>query len=328
MREPTVARDRERGATGVIDTLSLGYATVNRHPWIVVIPILLDLFFWLGPRVSLASLVQRILDQTPVPTGFSEEMLQSYSTLQQSTVQSAQEFNLLSLLSTNFPGLPSLVAGKVGAGPVFELTGAAAAALVALFVALAGTWLASLYYTAIGGYVRGDGVNVAGLLKTSWSNWLRLASLLLLALFAALLVGVPVLVAVMLALSMVADAASLVVSFLWVAAIWVEFYLFFVVDAVVISDAGPLRAIRSSFRVVRHNLGASLGLIVLVWLIMLGMPVVWGAMLDNPITAVMAILGNAYVSTGLAAASMIFYRERFGALRTGVRGQGNGVRGF
>ncbi len=38
---------------GVIDTLSAGYAAVNRCLWLLGIPITLGLVFWAGPRLGL-----------------------------------------------------------------------------------------------------------------------------------------------------------------------------------------------------------------------------------------------------------------------------------
>ena len=37
---------------GIIDTLSAGFQTVNRHLYLLLVPILLDLFYWLGPRLT------------------------------------------------------------------------------------------------------------------------------------------------------------------------------------------------------------------------------------------------------------------------------------
>jgi hypothetical protein len=304
-------RDRERGATRVVDTLSRGYAVVNKHPWVLVLPILLDIFFWMGPRLSIAPLVQSVMSRVPTPDGLTEEMLQSYSSLQQSTTQIAESFNLFSLLSTSFPGLPSLMAGKEAASQSIDLASASSAATATLLLIVAGSLLGALYYTSVAQAVREER---SGLLGAAWLNWLRLMGLLLLAIVVTTGLAVPIIGIVLLIATVLPAAVGLVGSFLWVTGIWVMFYLFFVVDAVVISGAGPFRAIRNSFAVVRYNLGPSLGLIILIWIITLGLPIVWGSMLDNPITATMAVLGNVYVSTGLAAASMIFYRERFAAL--------------
>jgi hypothetical protein len=320
-------RDRERGATGVVETLSSGYATVNRHPWIVAIPVLLDLFLWLGPRLSIAPLIQQLFERFPVPANMPADMAQSYQDYWQSLLRAGESFNVFSLLAINYPGIPSLMAGRDGIGQVAQL-GGEPASLAALFLApLVGAWLAALYYTLVGREVRGDGGGAVELWGRTWRTWLRVLGFLLLALIAMAIIGTPLMVSVFLIARASADAIGMVAAFVFVAGMWVQFYLFFVLDAMVVSDAGPLRAVRNSLVVVRFNLGSSLAMVVLIWTILWGMTVVWDAMADNPVGAVAAILGNAYISSGLAIASMNFYKERYGAISAGVRGQGSGVVG-
>lgn len=280
----------------------------------LVLPVLLDLFLWMGPRLSIAPLVQSVLSRMPAPAGLSEDVLQSYNSLQQGTAQAVESFSLFSLLASSFPALPSLLAGRSAASQSVDLSSAASAAGVAVLLLAVGSWLGAVFYTSV---ARGIAGRNGSLLGASLVNWLRLMRLLLLAMVLVIGLGVPLSGVLLLIASVAPAVLGFVVSFLWVAGVWVMFYLFFVVDAVVISGAGPLRAVRNSFAVVRHNLGPSLGLIVLVWVITLGLPVVWGALLDNPITTVVAVLGNVYVSTGLAAASMIFYRERISVIGSG-----------
>ncbi|MCL4368630.1 MAG: hypothetical protein M1337_05640 [Actinobacteria bacterium] len=325
MREPTIARDRERGATGIVDTLSMGYVTVNRHPWIIAIPVLLDLLFWLGPRLSLAPLIQQVFASLPASTGLPADLAQNYQDYRQALVQTGEGFNLFSLLAINYPGIPSLMASRDGIGPVSQLASAREVLGLSLLIPLVGVGLASLYYVLVGREVRGGGAGE--LWGRIWRTWLRVLGFLLLAMVAMAVVGVPVMVVTLLVASANTDVLGMVAAFVFVAGMWVQFYLFFVVDAIVISDAGPLRAIRNSLRVVRYNLGSSLGLVVLIWVITWGMTIVWDAMANNPIGAVAAILGNAYISTGLAVASLAFYRERFAAISVGDRGQGTGTRG-
>ena len=47
----------------------------------MAIPVLLDLFFWLGPRLSLAPLVQQFFARVPVPTGLPSDLAQSYQVI-------------------------------------------------------------------------------------------------------------------------------------------------------------------------------------------------------------------------------------------------------
>ena len=53
---PTAAQARP--ALGVIEALSAGFDAVLRHPWLLLIPVLLDVFLWVGPRLHAPQLYQ------------------------------------------------------------------------------------------------------------------------------------------------------------------------------------------------------------------------------------------------------------------------------
>lgn len=315
-----MARDKERGSMGVIDTLSAGYNTVNRHPWIVAVPVLVDLFFWLGPHLTLAPLVQRTVGRIAAPVGLSADMLQTYQDYREALLRAGESFNLFSLLTTHIPGIPSLMAGRDGLGATLTLDSPWMALLLFLLLPIAGLWLASIYYIAVGRPVRGIDESAGTQWGRTWRTWGRMVALLLVVIGVALLVGIPSMVLAAVVSAVSSSLVGFVVAFLWVTLLWVQFYLFFVVDAIVISDVGPLQAIRNSVTVVRFNLGSTMGLVVLIWLITLGMPIVWDAMAQNLVGTAVAILGNAYISAGLAVASMMFYRDRFLALNNKLIG--------
>src|SRR3982074_799213 len=56
MPNPLAAR-RQAQPTGGSETLSAVYRAVNRQLWVLLLPILLDVFLWLGPHVSYSPLV-------------------------------------------------------------------------------------------------------------------------------------------------------------------------------------------------------------------------------------------------------------------------------
>jgi hypothetical protein len=99
------------------------------------------------------------------------------------------------------------------------------------------------------------------------------------------------------------------------ALLFASVHLFFAVDAIFISNAGPLSAIQRSVGMVRRNLWPSVALILLTWLILAGMARVWDILatsLQSPYGVVLGILGNAYIASGLIAAGMVFYSQRAG----------------
>ena len=79
--------------------------------------------------------------------------------------------------------------------------------------------------------------------------------------------------------------------------------LSFVPQAVTMAEESPVRALWSSFRRT-HGLWSALGLILLTNLIGTGMSAIWRTIMDTS-GMVVAILGNAYIGSGLTAAAFI-----------------------
>jgi hypothetical protein len=314
VNEPTTARGTEAKLPSVFDTLSAGFRTVNRHPRILAIPVLLDLFFWFGPRLSLAPLVRQTVDDGS--SGVAGALIEGYSGSEAAFIEAGESFNLLSLLSLHYPGIPSFMATRETAGAIIGVGSAPVAMLLFLLLPALGIGLAALYYTLIAQRVMGrEDESTARVIARTWRSWGRLLRFLLLLAGVSIAAGVPLLFLALLA-GEAGGLMGLLVTALWVAAIWAQFYLFFLVDAVVISDVGAIQAARNSISVVRRYLGASLGLVVVIWIITMGMPIVWNALAGSVPGTLVGILGNAYVAVGMAAASMIYYRNRFATLGT------------
>jgi hypothetical protein len=130
---------------------------------------------------------------------------------------------------------------------------------------------------------------------------------------AALLLGVPVVLLIGFTALVSPPIAVLGGLLLLLGVLWASVHLFFAVDAIFVSNSGPLTAIQRSVVMVRRHLRASVALFLLTWLILTGMGRVWDVMassLTSPFGVVLGILGNAYVASGLIAAGMIFYTQR------------------
>jgi hypothetical protein len=145
----------------------------------------------------------------------------------------------------------------------------------------------------------------------------RVIGLLAALLGTGLLLGLPVLVLVGFTALVAPELAVFGGVFVLGGLLFAEVHLFFAVPAICVSDVGPLAAVQRSVAVVRRDLWSTVGLILLTWLILAGMGRVWEVLassLQAPFGAGLAILGNAYIASGLIAAGMIFYTERVEAL--------------
>ena len=336
MRQPALARSSAR-FTGVIDTLSAGYGVVNRHPWLLLMPILLDLFLWLGPQFSMGRLVGRTIGRA-VPFGPGGAAAGAFSRAQLAElVQAFEGFNLLSalapsmLFSAQVPsmvGLPSFVATLGVRDPLRSVpieTWAGALAMLA-GAGLLGLLLGSLYYAVLAQEVRDGGLSAVGLPVQAVRSWLRVLQYLLLVLGVAVLFGLPIGLLEAGAVLISPTLGLLIMSAVTVAVIWAGIYLYFVPEAIFLSQVGPLQAIRNSVAVVRLSPWATWGIIGLTALVLLGMAQVWelaARQLAEPWGVALAVLGNAYIVSGLIAASMRFYRERIEYLRPGGQQTGS-----
>jgi hypothetical protein len=107
------ARTKEESARplGVIGSLAAGFEMIGQHLSLIALPVLLDLLLWLGPRVSIASLVKQfaafmLSRPAPDPT-----TIRQVAQMAQLMEQFGERSNLLALLSA-LPLLtvPSLLA--------------------------------------------------------------------------------------------------------------------------------------------------------------------------------------------------------------------------
>jgi hypothetical protein len=95
--------------------------------------------------------------------------------------------------------------------------------------------------------------------------------------------------------------------------LWALVYLFFTTEAMFVSRVPPLVAARQSIQVVRRNFWSTIGFILLILVIYVGLLILWKELATSLRVpgAAAAMLGHIYISSGLAAACMTYYKERF-----------------
>jgi hypothetical protein len=303
---------------GVIDTLSTAYRTLNRHPYLLLLPVALDFFYWLGPRLSAEPVahqagqaLEEIID-SPAAGGAGSQSVQSLAMLR-GILEAVQSLNLFAVLSGSL-SLPSWLLGQdlrppAGMGWGGAISIATGTDLLRLLAALfvAGVIVGAMFRSLAAQVVRDGHVQAAGLAQRALAGAMRFMLLVVTLVVAALVFGLPLTL-----LMGVLTLLSPLLGSLFLVAVWAWFYLytFFTLDALFISEVGPLKAIRNSVTVVRLSTSSTLGLFLTILLISLGMPLVWSALGTSEVATIVAIVGNAYIGTGMIIASMTFYRDR------------------
>lgn len=315
MRQPETGDRTASQPRGVIDSLSSGFGVVNRQLWIIFLPVLLDLFLWLGPQASVSPLVGELLTaaqlEQAVTTGvLAPEQVGSAQETRQRLLQATDELNLLALLAPSLVGVPSLMAVLGGQGELALIESWPLAIGIAAVSSLVGLMLGSVFLTAMAQGVRQAPVSPELVLIRAAFGWVRALGFGVLVMAIALAVALPVAVLMGLAALVSPTLGSLGLAVAVVMLVWLHIYLFFAPHAIFVSGKGPVEAVRVSLRLVHSFFRQTLVLIGVVWLISLGLAQVWGLLASNTGGTLLGIMGNAYIETGLIAGAMVFYWDR------------------
>lgn len=334
----------------IINSLSSGFDAITKRIWLISIPVLLDLCLWMGPRLSIYPLVERILSLIALPPNASPEELLALSETKVLLVQASQSFNAFSLFIIRKLGMPSLISPNLWLEtlgitlnisslvtfqapeasfssrplPVIEVQSVSVFLGLTILLSLVGMLIGCSYLGLIAQEVRDNQVNVAYVLRRVWIWWARVALIALLIFAGLLMLGVPLLVLVALVSLLSRNLAQLIGNFIFISLIWIGIwlyiYLFFFVNALILNDTGILWALWNSFNVVRRNFWATIGLMLLIGLIGSGFSIIWRMLSTSSWGTLLAIIGNAYIGGGLAATSLTFYRDRYAAWQEELAG--------
>lgn len=313
--------------TTLIDTFSEGYAAVNRRPWLVLVPIVLNLYLWFGAHLSFGPLVEQLhvlMRTSAVEQGELQSQLddQLLALGQVDMRQQLAILNFIPTLTTNVVGTSSDGAGLPVVQPVprlidqqrgdtiavSTLPGALLAFLLLNAVALP---LSAGFMTQLAAAVRRD--------RATAATWLRRAGRATLAILGyvgifggvVLALGLPFLFLTGLLIYFSQALGLLAMTLLLVVWFWIRIYIGFAPEAIVVSGIGPRQALHASFNIVRRNFWGTLGFLAISYVIAAGSGVIWMSLASSSTAGVIvAIVGSAYLGSGLLAARMAFYRER------------------
>jgi hypothetical protein len=300
----------------LVDTLSSGFRTLHRAYLALLVPIALDLWYWLGPRISPQPLVAWLRSFNTETWDAARE--QAAPLLPQDRPFDLRIEGILEgrwffwFWRRIYTFVPSGDAARPWEPATWYVGGFGVlfGTLIVLNVVFA--LLVVLYLLPLADAVRGN-VPAGRWPRRVMSAWLRVMGVQGLVLALLIVGGIPLLVVA----GAVAQFAPLVGSFLGsallVLVLWLMFTTSFAYDAVVLNGSNPVRALLSSLFVVRTSFWSVIGLYLLSGVILAGLGVIWQGFQSTIIGMLAAMFTSAYVGAGLAAAHLIFYRNRLPA---------------
>lgn len=314
---------------GIIDTLTAGFDLVRKRPWLIALPVALDIGLWAAPKLSIVSLVHNMFAElTALATNASPDVLQGLREQWLVLLEIAEATNVASLLVPGYLGVPSLSVGEATsffgqARQVVELRGGLGLIGLVGMLLLAGLFLAACYLGLIAQVVRDGHVDWPRLVAKVPRYWLRLIGAGLAISLALLSFGLPAMLVIGVVSLFSPSLASLFLGFAFFLAFWLMIYMLFVPEAILLSEDGVMRAIWRSAMVMRFSFWPALGLYALVRVISTGLLFIWQRLAVTASGAVVAIVANAFIGTGLTAALFVFYRERLHLHGAATESQGS-----
>jgi hypothetical protein len=311
---------------GVIRSLRAGFDAVSNHIGLILWPVALDLFLWLGPRFSIGGLVnpffQLVFEEARKSLTSSAD-LQRFSDFQSGFGEIVARFNLLSLLGKlqTFPvGISSLLAQTMpvktplGVQSVVQVSSVPGLMGLMFLLVLLGWIAGGLYFrwvsgTALGNSKREDEIGF---------GWVILQTVILSVLWfiGLLMLIIPVMIVLTLLTLLSPALASGAFFVMLILSFWLIVPLFFTPHGIFVRKQNAFYSIFTSLRMARFTLPTS-GLFVLsVILLTTGLNYLWSVPPDDSWMLLVGIAGHAFITTALLAASFVYYRDMNAWLQT------------
>lgn len=296
---------------GIINSIKAGFDIIATHITAILLPLLLNLFLWLGPRLridALFNLVKADVISIWKSGGIPAEDIQRAMDLYENTIP---RFNLFWIFHTIPIGISSLfLPQKISqtplGNPAIWQVSAASLFVWVFFLTLLGWIGGGLYFRSVAWLAMADAnARPLSVPRTIVQTILISISWGILFMF----IGVPVFLVLAIVFQISAFIANVLVLFLSLASMWVIVPLFFWPHGVFIKQQNVITSILSSVQMMRFTLPTSSLFVLTVFLLTFGLNFLWNIPPEDSWMTLLGIFGQSFVTTALLAGSFVYYRD-------------------
>lgn len=296
---------------GVISSIKAGFDTIASHITAILLPLLLNLFLWLGPRLRINELFDTIKSELitiwqtgGVPASDIQLVLDGYD-------KTIPFVNLFWLFRTLPIGISSLLFPQdvsqtpLGSPSILQVN--------------AWTFLGWIFLLTLVGWI-GGGLYFRSVAWLATANkddqplsiYRTIVQTILVSIFWSILsmvIALPVFFVLALVIQISPLIANILVLFLSLVSMWVIVPLFFWPHGVFIKRQNVFTSIISSVQMARFTLPTSSMFVLTVFLLTFGLNFLWSMPPEDSWMTLLGIFGHSFVSTALLASSFIYYRD-------------------
>ena len=299
-------------------TLVAGFDTVTNHIALILFPMGLDALIWLAPRLRLKGLIETMFSNLiyrSLAMATDVETTEILNSAKQIWMQLAERFNLLIFLRSYPVGIPSIMSSilplEIPFGRPVTIEIISLGSVMALFILLT-------FLGVIGGTLYFSLVSQAAVLgKIQWRQqllswpWMSLQMCLLSLTWIVLIGGVslPASCAISIAALGGMTLGQCAVLLYGGLLIWIIFPLLFSPHGILINQDKFWHSIKQGVRITRMTLPTTSLFFLSIFLITQGLDFLWRVPPESSWLMVIGIAGHAFVTTGVLAASFVYYER-------------------
>jgi hypothetical protein len=302
---------------GVIASLQAGFSIVSSRIALILLPLLLNVLLWLGPRLSVGRWYEGFFSYSLSllrQNGISAQELANYTENAPLIIGFFERLNWLAWLRTLPIGIPALLLGLPDVTPVPTPLGLQAVIQLPSFTVVLGTFLlltlagwlgGGWYFRDVAGASLGEDEPGTSLI---WA-WLQTILLSLVWLLGLALIVFPVLMLLGLLLvihPLLAQAVFFIILFFL---FWLVVPLFFMPHGIFVRRQNAFLSILSSLHMSRSTLPNSSMFVLSVFLLSRGLSYLWLVPASDSWLVLIGLAGHAFISTALLSASFVYYRN-------------------
>jgi hypothetical protein len=299
-----------------ISSLRAGFDAVANQIAIIFIPIIIDLFFWLGPHLRIKILVNNFINSLTIPTETTSIQSKEVLATSLEVLKAASEqFNLLSLLRTIPVGIPSLMAARLpvetpnGLPVFFDITNLFGVAGIVLGMIIMGLLIGCIYYILVGQIALQGKIDLKNIIRNwSWSA-AQVLSLALALLIIFIIISIPSSCAIT-AITLFGLPLGQFAIFVYVGLLlWLAFPLLFSAHGIFVNHNNALVSVQRSMMLTRMTLPSTSLFILSILVISEGFDLLWRVPPESSWLTMLGVGGHAFISSALLAASFVYYRD-------------------
>ncbi|MBK9602350.1 MAG: hypothetical protein IPO36_10985 [Anaerolineales bacterium] len=296
---------------GIINSIKAGFDMIASHITAILLPLMLNLFLWLGPRLRMNALFDSIKSEVIAiwkAGGVPAEDIQRILSWYETTIPSINLFWLLRTLPIGISSLlfPQQTASTPLGSPLILQVSAVSLVGWIFILNLLGWIGGGLYFRSVAWLAIQDKNNPP----------IRISRVIVQTVLTSIfwsILSVMILVPVFLVLAVVLQfspfIANLLVLFLSLVSMWVVVPLFFWPHGIFLRRQNFATAIFSSVQMTRFTLPTSSMFVLTIFLLSVGLNFLWSIPPQDSWMTLVGIFGHSFVTTALLAASFVYYRD-------------------